>query len=106
MQRLMRDEAFKAFVYRMMIRGGFFAVSTSGSDGRDLSFSEGRRSMVVEMLHEIEAAMPVPSADGNPILGSIQILSAVPQIVAKEKALGRRSDHDHDDGDPSSDHDR
>lgn len=91
LMRLMGDKAFLAFLYRTIQRGGVFSTTTTGTDGRDLSFSEGRRSMAIDMLNEIEAAQAVKSPDGLPVFGSIQILVGFAQSVAKENTLGRRS---------------
>ena len=89
-KRLLRDKAFQAFLYRMIRSAGLFSIASI--DGRSLDFVEGRRSLALDLLNEIEAAQDTKSPDGLPLLTSIQIFLSVAQSDAKEKSLGRRSD--------------
>jgi len=97
-KKLTRNPAFLAFVYRAMRGAGLFTVASV--DGRSLDFVEGRRSLALDMLHELESVQDAKSPDGLPLLSSIQIFLSVAQSSAKEKNLGRRSDlyGDLDDG--------
>lgn len=90
LRALLDDKRFLAFLYRQIRAAGVFAIPAR--EGRPLEFIEGRRSLVLDMLAEIEAVQPVPSPDGLPVATSIQIFLSVAQSSAKEKALGRRSD--------------
>lgn len=90
LKRLLRDKAFLAFLYRRIRDAGLFSLAPI--EGRSLDFIEGRRSLALDMLAEIEQAQPEKSPDGLPILSSIQIFLSVAQSTAKEKTLGRRSD--------------
>ena len=89
-KKLAGDKAFHAFLYRMVRASGLFSVAAL--EGRSLDFVEGRRSLALDMLHELETAQLVHSPDGLPVMASIQIFLSVAQSTAKEKNLGRRSD--------------
>ena len=89
LQRLMPDKAFLAFLYRMIVKAGLFSTAPINADPR---FYEGRRSLCLDLLAEIEAAQEAPSPDGLPVLSSIQIFLSIAQSAPKEKNLGRRSD--------------
>lgn len=89
-KRLVADKAFLAFLYRMIGQAGLFSVSAPGSEARTVHYSEGRRSLCLDMLREVEAAQPIPSPDGMPLISSIQIFLNAAQTDAKEKSLGRR----------------
>jgi hypothetical protein len=92
LQDLLGTPKFARFIYRMYLRSGLMAIATSGQDMRDLNFAEGRRSMMLDILMECEAAQPDPSGDGLPIATSIQMfLSAAQMASIKEKPVGRRS---------------
>lgn len=92
LRRLMGDKAFLAFLYRTIRSAGLFSVASTAPDARSLDYVEGRRSLAIEMLHEIEELQPEKSPDGLPVLTSIQIFLSAAQSTAKENPLGRRND--------------
>lgn len=57
MQLLMALPEFKRFLFRAIQTSGLFQISTNGSDGRDLVFYEGRRSMGLDLLRDAEQAL-------------------------------------------------
>ena len=100
LKRLMGDKAFLAFLYRMIRSAGVLSVAPVG--GRSLEFIEGRRSLALDILREVDSVQDRQSPDGLPILGSIQILVSVAQSATKEKDLGRKRSIYRDlDGDAS-----
>ena len=90
LKRLLGNKTFLAFLYRRIRDAGLFSVAPL--EGRSLDFIEGRRSLALDMLAEIEQTQLEKSPDGLPILSSIQIFLSVAQSTVKEKPLGRRSD--------------
>lgn len=86
-KRLCADPTFKLFAYRLIVSCGLFSAPSERHE-----FLEGRRSVALELLGEIDTALGNPSADGLPLMASIQILLAASQSAPKEKHLGRRSD--------------
>lgn len=88
--KLAADKRFQRFLYSMIQRAGLLTVAPA--EGRSLEFIEGRRSLALDLLADIEATQATPSPDGLPIFTSIQIFLNVAQSAAKEKDLGRRSD--------------
>jgi hypothetical protein len=102
LKALMGNKGFQAFLYRMIRSAGLFSVAAH--DSRPLEFVEGRRSLALDILNELELLQDVRSPDGLPVLTSIQILLSVAQSATKEKDLGRRNDLYRDinsgDGDP------
>ena len=102
LKRLMGDKGFQVFLYRMVRSAGLFSVAAQ--DSRPLEFVEGRRSLALDVLRELEGLQDAPSPDGLPVMTSIQIFLSVAQSATKEKDLGRRSDPYRDlsaDGDAS-----
>jgi hypothetical protein len=81
MSGLLEIPAFRSLVYRLMISTGVFAVQTNGADGRDLNFSEGRRSVALELLNDLEASQPVAHREPVPILTLIQTFREVAQTA-------------------------
>lgn len=90
LKRLLGNKAFLAFLYRMVRTAGLFSVAAI--EGRSLEFVEGRRSLALDLLNEIDGVQDAKSPDGLPLLTSIQIFLSVAQSDAKEKNLGRRND--------------
>jgi hypothetical protein len=91
LQSLLKQTAFLRWLYRQTERAGIFTIATSGADHANLSFAEGRRSIVLEALQECEQAQPIGGV-GIPALTLIQMLRETAQSAAKEKPLGRRRD--------------
>lgn len=81
---------FRRFLFRHAIQnGGIFDQKGSGSHGRDLAHFEGRRDLALEMLAEVEQAMPGHSPEQLPILTTIQILREHVQSAPTEKKNDR-----------------
>lgn len=96
MADLLGRPQFRRFLFRMIERGGLFTSATSGADNRDLSFAEGRRSLLLEMLADVESGQPQQHASGWPLTASIQTLCEEVQTPQRdlEKPRGRRSRND------------
>jgi hypothetical protein len=101
LRRLLADKAFLAFLYRMVRSAGVF--SAAAPDARSLEYIEGRRSLALELLNEVNAAQDQQSPDGLPLWVSIQILVGAAQMATKEKSGGRRSDPYRELGDGNGD---
>jgi hypothetical protein len=99
---LMESAAFRRFLFDLIVRGGVFDASATAGDGRGL-YLEGRRSLALEVLRDMEEAAPAPSPSGLPIWASIQTLREEAQSppTKAEKTVGGRNDHYRDlrDGD-------
>lgn len=104
-RKLASDKAFLAFLYRMIRDAGLFTVAASGPDARSLEFVEGRRSLALDILRQIESVQSSKSPDGLPVMTSIQIFVAAAQLATKEKSVGGRNDiyGDISDGDGDGD---
>jgi hypothetical protein len=100
---LMGRPGFRRFLYRAIQNAGLWSATTNGSDGRNL-YLEGRRSLGLEILREVDEAQPVQFPDGIPGMTLMQLFSEAAQSSAPEKPNGRRNDHYRDltDGDASS----
>lgn len=99
LQSLIERPAFILFLLRVVANAGLFSAQTTGADDRDLNFAEGRRSLCLDILREVESAQPVPSLNGIPMVTSIQMFVAAAQSAPKEKPVGRRNDPYRDIGD-------
>src|SRR3546814_5112017 len=50
--------AFRRFLFRSIQSAGILAPTTNGTDGRNLDFYEGRRSLGFELLRDADTAQP------------------------------------------------
>lgn len=101
LKKLAANPAFQHFMYGAILKAGLFSVAPV--EGRSLDFIEGRRSLALDMLSELERVQETQSPDGLPLFTSIQIFLNVAQSAPKEKTLGRRSDPYRDLGDGDGD---
>jgi hypothetical protein len=99
---LMETPAFIRFLWRLIQHADILRATTNGTDTRDLSFFEGRRSLGFDLLREIEMGLPVSHSDGMPVMALLAVLreEAQPQPSAKEAKRER------EDTDQSTDRDR
>jgi hypothetical protein len=87
---LIERPGFRRFLFRVIQNAGIFSATANGSDQRT-SFNDGRRSLGLDILREVEAAMPLQSQSGIPSLTVIQVLREEAQSPPKEKPGGRRN---------------
>ena len=100
MTQLMALPAFRRFLFRSIQNAGLLsqtAVSTNGSDGRDLAFAEGRRSLGFDLLRDAEAALAVPLQHPLSLLTLLSVIREEAQTSDTEKPNGRRSTSRYDD---------
>jgi hypothetical protein len=92
-QTLMGVPAFQDFIWWLIQNGGVFKYRMDEADGRNL-FDEGRRSLALAVLSELETSQPAPAPDGIPAMTLIQTFRHVAQSTAikPEKPVGRRRD--------------
>lgn len=60
---LMELPAFRRFLFRSIQMAGVLSyrgATANGSDGRDLAYAEGRRSLGLDILREADAVLPPP----------------------------------------------
>jgi hypothetical protein len=88
---LMKVPGFRNFLFRVIQKARIFDATANGTDQRHL-IDEGRRLLGLEILREVEAAMPLQSPSGIPSLTVIQVLREEAQSPSKEKPSGRRAD--------------
>jgi hypothetical protein len=88
---LIERPGFRRFLFRVIQKAGIFEATANGTDQRHL-VNEGRRLLGLEILREVEAAMPLQSPSGIPSLTVIQVLREEAQSPSKEKPSGRRPD--------------
>lgn len=104
MAALMDLPAFRRFLFRSIQSSGllrYSGASANGTDGRDLAFAEGRRSLGLELLRDAEAAFPAPLQQPPYAHVMIAVL-AEGASQPSEKPNARRdryADLDGDDGD-------
>lgn len=89
---LMSLPAFRRFLSLHAIQSaGIFSATANGSDGRNL-YLEGRRSLGLDMLRDVDEAQPLPAPSGIPVITVLQLLREDAQSTPQEKPNGRRSD--------------
>jgi hypothetical protein len=86
---LMKIPAFRRFLFRAIQMAGICEATANGADGRNL-YLEGRRSLGLEILRDVESAMPVQHPGGIPILTMLQIFREETQSQ-QENPNGRRA---------------
>ncbi len=84
---LMENAAFRRFLFDVVQRAGVFETIGNALDGRQLIL-EGRRSLALEMLRDLDQVQPIRSASGIPVLTLIQALHEEVQSTGKEKPDG------------------
>lgn len=82
---------FRKFLFRVIQKARIFEATANGTDHRHL-IDEGRRLLGLEILREVEAALPLQSTSGIPSLTVIQVLREEALSPPKEKPSGRRAD--------------
>jgi hypothetical protein len=87
---LIKQPAFRRFLFHAIQISGIFEASANGTEERT-SFRDGRRSLGLDLLREVDAAQPVPNPSGIPMLTLIQVLREEAQSTPQEKPNGRRS---------------
>jgi hypothetical protein len=88
---LIERPGFRRFLFRVIQNAGIFSATANGSEQRT-SFNDGRRSLGLDILREVDAALPIQSPSGIPSLTVIQVLREEAQSPSQEKPSGRRSD--------------
>ena len=88
---LLENPAFHRFLFAMIEAGGVFDATATAADGRNL-FREGRRSVALEMLRDLDTVQPLPNPGGIPIQTLIQTLREQAQSAHKETGFDRRHD--------------
>lgn len=84
---LLAVPAFRRFMLTVIEMSGVFEAAP---DPERMAFREGRRSLALEILRDLDEAQAVPNLSGIPCQTSIQLLSeAVQSAASKEKPVGR-----------------
>lgn len=93
MEMLVRQTAFKHFLWRVIQSAGLFEPTTDGSEGRD-RYRAGRRDLGLELLGLAELGQPVQDVhpDQIPLLTIIQTLLEEAQKSPEEKSNARSSE--------------
>lgn len=87
---LLENPVFRRFLFALIQSSGIFETTANGSDGRNL-FLEGRRSLGLEVLRQLEEAQPAQSTSGIPVLTLIQTLREAVQTPPRlETRRGRK----------------
>jgi hypothetical protein len=91
-----------------IIRASAIHASAYGSDGRNLPYSEGRRSLGLDILRDAARAMPVDDPDSAFSLTLLQILreEAQPQEKPDARRISGRAAGASPDGDNGDEFDR
>jgi hypothetical protein len=85
MAELLSLPAFRRFLWRSIQTAGIFSQSTSGADGRDLSFAEGRRAQMFAILADVDVGQPVNARHPHNIMTLLAVLREEASPVPKEK---------------------
>lgn len=94
---LLETPAFRRWLFSLIQTSGILEATANGSDGRNL-YLEGRRSLGLDLLRDLDAAQPVQSPSGLPVLTLIQTLrESVQATPAKETPVANRPYADLDD---------
>lgn len=85
---------FRRFLFRSIQSAGlleYSASATNGTDGRNLHFAEGRRSLGFDLLRDADAGQPDALRHPNSIMTLIAVLreEAASPPVKPEKSRGR-----------------
>lgn len=88
---LLARPEFRRFMFRSIQLAGILehtTRATNGSDGRDLAFVEGRRSLGFDILCEADGGQPVPMQHPNHLMTLIAALTEEVQAPPEEKKRG------------------
>jgi hypothetical protein len=87
---LLERPQFRRFLLRLIQLSGIYEATANGSAERTF-FANGRRSLGLDILREVDAAQPVPGAE-LPSLTLIQVLREDAQSALTERnPRGRRN---------------
>jgi hypothetical protein len=91
MAELMALPSFRRFLWRSIQSSGILSQGTSGADGRDLSYAEGRRSQMFAILADVEVGQPAAARHPHSIMTILAVLREAANPAPKEKksATGR-----------------
>lgn len=89
MTELLGSAAFRRFLFRSIQMAGILGISSNGRDGRDLAFSEGRRSLGLDILRDVDAGQPAPLRHPHSIMTLIAALREEVDQPLKEKPNAR-----------------
>ncbi len=100
---LMEQPQFRRFLFRSIQTAGILtyrASTANGSDGRDLAYAEGRRSLGLDILRDADAALPAPLQHPSHAHTLAAIMAEASQIQSeKPNARHKRDRYDDIDGD-------
>lgn len=102
MEFLMGRAEFRRFLFRSIQTAGILSHTTratTGSDGRDLAFAEGRRSQGFDILAEAALGQPeqVRGRDPLNLMTLIAALTEEVQAPPEETKSGRRDRYGQED---------
>lgn len=100
MKELLAIPAFRRFLFRLIQTAGlldYAKPATNGSEGRDLAFVEGRRSLGFDLLRDADAGQPAELRHPQSILTLIAVLREEANPAPKEKKRDRYDDLGTDD---------
>lgn len=91
MAALIAMPAFKRFLWRSIQTSGILSQATNGADARDLSFAEGRRSLMFAILSDVEQGQQPELRHTHSIMTLLAVLreEANPAPKEKKSATGR-----------------
>lgn len=97
---------FRRFLFRSIQLAGLLSqtnASATGSDGRDLAYAEGRRSLGFDILAEAQTGQPEPVRTRDPLnlMTWIAALSEEIQAPPEEKKRGADRYDQGEDDDPA-----
>jgi hypothetical protein len=88
---LLERPQFRRFLLRVIQLSGIYEATANGSAERTF-FTNGRRSLGLDILREVDAAQPIPAPTGTPTLTLIQVHREEAQSPPTERnPRGRRN---------------
>lgn len=97
---LLNRPEFRRFMLPVIQEARIFQSTTDGSDGRNLAFDEGRRSLGLDILAICERGQPAQHPESLPIFTIMQVFREETQSQPTEKPnepYDRTADLDEDD---------
>jgi hypothetical protein len=89
---LLERPQFRRFLLRVIQLAGIYEATANGSAERTF-FLNGRRSLGLDILREVDAAQPIPAPTSTPTLTLIQLHREEAQLPPSERTKsGRRAD--------------
>lgn len=82
---LLARPEFRRFMLPVIQQAMIFQTTTDGSDGRNLAFDEGRRSLGLEILAICERGQPAQHPESLPIFTIMQVFREETQSQPPEK---------------------